>query len=1214
MMRSFIIEKIIHGIVMAALCGGCASPSESQRAPASIHQQVTAPQRNEHDRLTSATADTQAMPPGVEPSTLTPRERDDPHAFRSLQEALQKLSQVESFAESGTQEPIDPDRRARAVAHYAKARTTALDGRFLQAIIELQKARDLDPDSTEVLRELARCYFAVNNSVQAVETYEHLLRREPTDVDALFAVGMTAASRRDFQKAINSLSRWSLIQPEASVDPATQVVVHFALAASLQELGYDRAFIEAATRAVDLPDELMDDTNSPRLASVYRQRGETWRSMGDAHCRLGQYTEALHAYAQSSALPTADPVAVLPRIMYANLRLNRADAAQQHLVDAITQADESTTERLIELCSYLRMQMGSTPMLSEAVEARYRANPDNGALARAAATLLPREKARDLLRDFVARQPRHLDGVMQLLKWLAEGDATQAADLAVALAAAHPDLAEGYADRLALAVAHMTTTLEALRSLPPSSARARTEARIIWKAGALGEAWSVIRSGRETWPDDRPLALQQLHLAATMQETQLFEQTLRALPPMDDVQGLIALSQGYRALGRIDQALAVAVQAAEQEPTNADAITERARAHLAKAASLATDPATRVDAVAALESALADADSACTLAPGRDEPYEVLAMIYMPGGVRADTDSFRALIQRMRQSHPDSPLLARLAAQEEVVQRRFDRAVERLLQLYERDPIDGAVLGLAVAAWQQARKLDAASVWLDQRMVQHPGETAALEQWVRVQLMQNRAADAIARLKAIKQNDPEHVLADRLLEMAHRAAGNTEEATVLGERRLQARPQGTRREIELAALYAMTNRTDAVIQRLEWVRDHAPQATQDELVAAMSVLSRLEDLPQSGNALALQLATQTIEQHPDAPLSVYGYALLAMSRSGALQEDFDALADRAVVRAKGAGGPGVASAQLWRDLAQALVDEDQPEAAAHAVRARLRSDSPLEDPARGALTVIALVADAAADARQHDARHVQRSMAMLETLENDNRIGVIFREAERASLAEAIYETSAFYTLVGAPTGAQLLLREAIQREPDLAMALNNLAYAMLIARPDVEARAELTRMIERAHALQPDDPSILDSLGWLHYMRGQFDDAAPEAGGQPRPGALTLIQQSITRALSPSPEVIDHKGDVEWRMGRQREAQESWRQVVKLIEDPQYRGWVIDNMRTLQTSGWQLVVVDPSAMYDSEYGPILERAKAKLQAAENGDAPAVAPLFDELK
>jgi tetratricopeptide (TPR) repeat protein len=101
-------------------------------------------------------------------------------------------------------------------------------------------------------------------------------------------------------------------------------------------------------------------------------------------------------------------------------------------------------------------------------------------------------------------------------------------------------------------------------------------------------------------------------------------------------------------------------------------------------------------------------------------------------------------------------------------------------------------------------------------------------------------------------------------------------------------------------------------------------------------------------------------------------------------------------------------------------------------------------------------------------------------------------------------------------------LKRVIQMKPDYAHAYNALGYT-------------LAEKIDKAYKLSPDDPFILDSLGWVHYRMGNV--------GQ----ALKHLQLAYT--ARPDPEIAAHLGEALWRSGQHDEARKVWR--AALTENP---------------------------------------------------------------
>ena len=61
-------------------------------------------------------------------------------------------------------------------------------------------------------------------------------------------------------------------------------------------------------------------------------------------------------------------------------------------------------------------------------------------------------------------------------------------------------------------------------------------------------------------------------------------------------------------------------------------------------------------------------------------------------------------------------------------------------------------------------------------------------------------------------------------------------------------------------------------------------------------------------------------------------------------------------------------------------------------------------------------------------------------------------------------------------------LRQIIERNPNHADALNALGYTLA---DRTDRYQEALGYIERAYKIKPDEPAILDSMGWVNYRLG---------------------------------------------------------------------------------------------------------------------------------
>ncbi len=111
---------------------------------------------------------------------------------------------------------------------------------------------------------------------------------------------------------------------------------------------------------------------------------------------------------------------------------------------------------------------------------------------------------------------------------------------------------------------------------------------------------------------------------------------------------------------------------------------------------------------------------------------------------------------------------------------------------------------------------------------------------------------------------------------------------------------------------------------------------------------------------------------------------------------------------------------------------------------------------------------------------------------------------------------------------------KALELEPEQPFVMNYLAYSW------VEKKQNFTKarkMLKRAVELRPEDGYIVDSLGWVLYRMGEYDNA------------VKYLEQAVE--LRPQDPVInDHLGDAYWRVGRQKEARFQWRRALSLAPE----------------------------------------------------------------
>lgn len=202
---------------------------------------------------------------------------------------------------------------------------------------------------------------------------------------------------------------------------------------------------------------------------------------------------------------------------------------------------------------------------------------------------------------------------------------------------------------------------------------------------------------------------------------------------------------------------------------------------------------------------------------------------------------------------------------------------------------------------------------------------------------------------------------------------------------------------------------------------------------------------------------------------------------------------------------------------RALTDADrQPEALQVARRAILAGNAGVSDFAR--------LGDILANMKRHEeaaAAYARALQLVGPSAQAEDRWPLLLLQAAALEEANRWPET-------------RHLLTQALALAPNEPLILNFLGYAKLERGEDLDT-AEA--MIRKASALAPDDASITDSLGWAVYKRGRTKEAI----------------EILTRAAKGDPtqaEIHEHLGDALYKAGNKFEARYAWSAALVTAEE----------------------------------------------------------------
>ena len=134
---------------------------------------------------------------------------------------------------------------------------------------------------------------------------------------------------------------------------------------------------------------------------------------------------------------------------------------------------------------------------------------------------------------------------------------------------------------------------------------------------------------------------------------------------------------------------------------------------------------------------------------------------------------------------------------------------------------------------------------------------------------------------------------------------------------------------------------------------------------------------------------------------------------------------------------------------------------------------------------------------------------------------------------ELLYETALTSERLGKTDVLEKHLKHLLEIKPDHAHALNALGYSF--AERNIRLN-EAHQLITHALSLAPQDPFIMDSMGWVLYRQGKLNEA------------LTTLETAYK--IKADPEIAAHIGEVLWALNRKDEARTLLRDAAKKNPD----------------------------------------------------------------
>ena len=135
---------------------------------------------------------------------------------------------------------------------------------------------------------------------------------------------------------------------------------------------------------------------------------------------------------------------------------------------------------------------------------------------------------------------------------------------------------------------------------------------------------------------------------------------------------------------------------------------------------------------------------------------------------------------------------------------------------------------------------------------------------------------------------------------------------------------------------------------------------------------------------------------------------------------------------------------------------------------------------------------------------------------------------------EAIAQLALVYDGLRKYEESDSLYEEALKLNPANDLVLNNYAYSLADRGIELDRSLE---MAKKAIESQPENPSYLDTIGWVYYRLGGYRDAE------------TYVKKAISKGEA-NAVVYEHLGDIYFKLAQKEKALEQWHAALKLDQN----------------------------------------------------------------
>jgi len=1107
-----------------------------------------------------------------------------------------------------TKTPPAQERPDRAVRLLEEADRLFAEQRYTETIQTLEKSLRYSANHHRAHRLMSLACLLSGNAGRARASAERTLELRPDDLAGHYVLARLAIKDKKLPEAMRHY-RTALKCPEDPADPTWRLLVHYYLAIQLYSEGYYSAAIaqfnafQAGTRKLD---EQTQERN-PELATIVRvHRATVAVYVARAHALLGNDNAAANAL-KVAVEQSPDEIRIHEAYVESLVRAGRyADARTE--ADRFAQ-DAKGDRRVIQLLLDVYRYTGQQDRGIETVKTLATAQPENVQLWLVysdALVLAERfDDATRTLNDLIARHPEATEArwkfiALQRLRrewthWLVAlaSEVVRRPDdhdrATQELQQVSDDIATDLLDRSEEVQSLITTKLE-LEDDRDNAVRAASD----YLFGRLCDRLDQIERARTFY--ERSVERKSDFLPAAIGVAELYVRRNRWADALKLIEAAEAerdkpvaelerfTGQCHDGLDHIDQAIAhyeKAIQLRRADTQSMmllghlyDRIGDLRKAHRQYQAAIAANAEDLLAREALIRNRLARGPQLRWVQPRDQGQITVLSeMLDMrridaehPATLRCaalcefrlsperDVQKYVRRLRKIVELYPDDPRSRLdLAAVLLFQQFEYEAARTEIVQLIEKNRYAPEHNDLMAVVLMKLLRFDDAAVQFEHMLEWFPNRRVWIRNFAELRMIEQDYDAAIPlwrRLMESEESDVRRRAFQLQLVTCYRLAKRYDEAYQLAQGWLDdigdEKVWRDQYRLLLLVIDESAENTDRYLNRCrEWLVAEPDNVTVTGwLLAGLMSAKRYDQ--------AMTVAIETMNQNPDATERMSAYLLDLLFAAGQHDQAIE------LAQSEFAGtGEEERLVGLYR-LASAYARADR---AADEIKTRRDIVQTLPDKSKPEDLF-----DAQAKLAGTLARHGQYEEAI--NLLN----GAISKPASNTVKIDLLKRLSYIHQQQGRLDLTEARLREAYKLAP-LDVGLNNdFGYTLADMGKDLD---EAERMIRIAVGEQPRQPAYQDSLGWVLYKKGEFDQAR------------TWLNRASGLEGGKDPVIYDHLGDIHWRLDDKERATKAWNQALTLHAERVEQG---------------------QAEADDKQ---MAKARAKLDAVKAGKKPKIVPIVE---